>query len=624
MLRHTSIISHHATAGWRSRILSSGFRQSILSLLPTITVRTQSKFLTTPASSPIQPSINTTHIIQSWKPPIIQRSINARKVTTHATADVSDPPPPARPSPATRINASTSPYHQHIFIATNMPHDDWLSQPQKILMESVENNMTLIPPSLHLYTQLQAIISKKQWPHAHVSHDQTAPSPSPSPSSSSSRLHELREKLTHENESSRPNAKQSQPKLTLMDLNRLTHHAANRYVPPPSSSPSSSTTSSLSTLYDGDILLLSLHHPPCLIQPIKPVQSSSSTVTSVASPSYSAWKPGRRKQQEEEDEMDDDAEVCKDVHSSASALTPATVINLSTGSSLNNQQVAEHPELVALLNASGMNVREDSGDRPSILSSPSPSHSHSGSHDRNSGLHLLAFVCCHAQRDARCGNRGPRMMSAVEQWAEQQHHDVRRVDEGQQQAHTSNSRAATPTAVTIVPCSHIGGHEFAPNIMLYAWKTDGGNDSVSDSDSHGMSAHQSRHDSTQPSVLSDWFGLMSTDQLPTLMNEYRNYAINALDSSSSSIRMTDTRRRLLQHGLPKPSSTSTDSVTCPACEATPESTSSPSESSSLPDHQSSVNSPDDPPLTSIAAAWRGGMGLSKDEMRRIIQDAMKQ
>jgi len=39
--------------------------------------------------------------------------------------------------------------------------------------------------------------------------------------------HQLCEKLTHENESGRSNVKQSQPKLTLMDLNRLTQHGTH-------------------------------------------------------------------------------------------------------------------------------------------------------------------------------------------------------------------------------------------------------------------------------------------------------------------------------------------------------------------------------------------------------------
>jgi len=277
--------------------------------------------------------------------------------------------------------------------------------------------------------------------------------------------------------------------------------------------------------------------------------------------------------------MDDDEEECRDVDSLSSALTPVTVINLSTGSSLNMQQVDRYPELVALAKASGMRVSESS-----ISSSPSHSHSDDvGSKDSNSGLHLLTFVCCHAQRDARCGNRGPKMMSAVEQWAQQQQqqqYDGKRTDEKQRQG-PSTIKSATPTTVTILPCSHLGGHEFAPNIMLYAWKTHGNNGNGSDSGEATL--HQSHLDIDRPSVLSDWFGLMSTDQLSTLMDEYRNYAINALhpspsSSSSPSIPITDVCRRLLRHELPKPSSTSTDTATCPVYEGAPDSASSPSES----------------------------------------------
>jgi hypothetical protein len=51
----------------------------------------------------------------------------------------------------------------------------------------------------------------------------------------------------------------------------------------------------------------------------------------------------------------------------------------------------------------------------------------------------LFLVCCHAQRDARCGARGPPVLEAL--------------------------RAAGAAAA--LACSHVGGHEFAANVMAY-------------------------------------------------------------------------------------------------------------------------------------------------------------
>lgn len=59
---------------------------------------------------------------------------------------------------------------------------------------------------------------------------------------------------------------------------------------------------------------------------------------------------------------------------------------------------------------------------------------------------LYIFVCCHSARDARCGQRGPDLVMAL---------------------HGSIGRHGASHHLAVAATSHIGGHEFAGNVVLY-------------------------------------------------------------------------------------------------------------------------------------------------------------
>lgn len=59
---------------------------------------------------------------------------------------------------------------------------------------------------------------------------------------------------------------------------------------------------------------------------------------------------------------------------------------------------------------------------------------------------VYLFVCCHSARDARCGERGPALLAALR--------DAFR-------------RRGAGAHVAVAATSHIGGHEFAGNVVCY-------------------------------------------------------------------------------------------------------------------------------------------------------------
>eukprot|EP00742_Colponemidia_sp_Colp-10_P011202 GILJ01012418.1.p1 GENE.GILJ01012418.1~~GILJ01012418.1.p1 ORF type:complete len:284 (+),score=12.18 GILJ01012418.1:67-852(+) len=67
------------------------------------------------------------------------------------------------------------------------------------------------------------------------------------------------------------------------------------------------------------------------------------------------------------------------------------------------------------------------------------------------GLHL--FVCVHGTRDKRCGEHG----TAVKQW----------LDELTSELNLKSSREDQKRHIHVYGCSHIGGHEFAGNLVAY-------------------------------------------------------------------------------------------------------------------------------------------------------------
>lgn len=78
----------------------------------------------------------------------------------------------------------------------------------------------------------------------------------------------------------------------------------------------------------------------------------------------------------------------------------------------------------------------------SSLGSPSP-HAQPGVKSLADELHF--FVCCHTTRDKRCGDCGPPILEALQQ----------------------EIQASGDTRTHVWPCSHVGGHEHAANLLVY-------------------------------------------------------------------------------------------------------------------------------------------------------------
>mmetsp|Transcript_39222 Transcript_39222/g.45607 ORF Transcript_39222/g.45607 Transcript_39222/m.45607 type:complete len:256 (-) Transcript_39222:367-1134(-) len=63
---------------------------------------------------------------------------------------------------------------------------------------------------------------------------------------------------------------------------------------------------------------------------------------------------------------------------------------------------------------------------------------------------IFIFVCAHRRRDDRCGYCGPMLVELIKQ------------------AVTSSMPAGEGEKVHVLPCSHIGGHVYAGNVLVYS------------------------------------------------------------------------------------------------------------------------------------------------------------
>jgi hypothetical protein len=79
------------------------------------------------------------------------------------------------------------------------------------------------------------------------------------------------------------------------------------------------------------------------------------------------------------------------------------------------------------------------------------------------------FICCHGAVDERCGMRGPALVSSFLTFLEQR-----------------KSQFPNLNQIDVRKCSHIGGHQFAANVILFP---------------HG-----------------DWFGMVQPDHIPDLVS----------------------------------------------------------------------------------------------------------
>ncbi|KAJ9551224.1 hypothetical protein OSB04_015269 [Centaurea solstitialis] len=84
------------------------------------------------------------------------------------------------------------------------------------------------------------------------------------------------------------------------------------------------------------------------------------------------------------------------------------------------------------------------------------------------------FVCAHGARDKRCGVCGPALVSRFK-------------DEIELRGHQSK--------VSVRPCSHIGGHKYAGNVIIFG------------SNNHGK-------------VTGHWYGYVMPDDVPTLLEQH--------------------------------------------------------------------------------------------------------
>jgi len=189
-------------------------------------------------------------------------------------------------------------------------------------------------------------------------------------------------------------------------------------------------------------------------------------------------------------------------------------------------------------------------------------------------VHVLALVCCHAQRDARCGDRGPPLVKAISRWGE----SIARgggVDRG--------DGTKLGVAVHALPCSHVGGHEFAGNVILYGWTP------------------------ASRGADNDWFGMVAPALVPQLMESYTRFLHQAgsiQDGEDKQAKLRELRAQLLQQKLqPVPHEAG---PTCASCDK-------PADSSAAPFVPAR-----------LAQLWRGAMGVEKAEARALLGSLRKE
>uniref|UniRef100_A0A7N0ZY87 Sucrase/ferredoxin-like family protein n=1 Tax=Kalanchoe fedtschenkoi TaxID=63787 RepID=A0A7N0ZY87_KALFE len=84
------------------------------------------------------------------------------------------------------------------------------------------------------------------------------------------------------------------------------------------------------------------------------------------------------------------------------------------------------------------------------------------------------FVCCHAAKDLRCGVCGPALVERFKQEIE---------------------AIGLQHRVSVCPCSHLGGHKYAGNVIIFGASVDG-------------------------TVTGHWYGYVTPDDVPELLEEH--------------------------------------------------------------------------------------------------------
>ncbi|XP_042497149.1 altered inheritance of mitochondria protein 32-like [Macadamia integrifolia] len=96
----------------------------------------------------------------------------------------------------------------------------------------------------------------------------------------------------------------------------------------------------------------------------------------------------------------------------------------------------------------------------------------SGAPEALTGSHI--FVCCHGSRDRRCGVCGPALVDKLKEDIESR---------------------GLKDQVFVSPCSHIGGHKYAGNLIIFSSNLEG-------------------------KVAGHWYGYVTPDDVPTLLEQH--------------------------------------------------------------------------------------------------------
>ena len=266
-------------------------------------------------------------------------------------------------------------------------------------------------------------------------------------------------------------------------------------------------------LRDGDMLLLTGSESPVLMHHPSPV------------PSISVW-PARP-------QADRQTVAVQDLASNRSV------------------ELASRPQLSWLMQLRGLDASAAAA--PSAVSS--------------APYELLALVCCHTQRDIRCGQRGPPIVQAIQQW-----------NDAAAAAASAAAAAAAPPHLRVYPCSHVGGHEYAGNLLLYAWRRN-------DAASAGASS--------PPLLLSDWFGLVTPELVPTIFDAYAQFSRAATQADATPQGVMQLRQQMLAGAMPAGMA----AAGCSHCD---------------------VANAASPPPSHLVHLWRGGMGVEKLAARQML------
>lgn len=214
---------------------------------------------------------------------------------------------------------------------------------------------------------------------------------------------------------------------------------------------------------------------------------------------------------------------------------------------------------------------------------------------------LMAFVCCHTQRDQRCGDRGPAVVDAINAYARRRRASS---DAGASTADGGGGGSGgARIRIRAFACSHVGGHEFAGNVLLYGWRR-------LPSEEIALAPVQPI---AAPYCVNDWFGLVAPGNVPALLDAYVDFLPRYLQEPLLAREQARTLRAdLLQQlsvsekeedaAAAAASIDGGDAASCAKCATL-----------SPPLVSSSVRT--------LAQLWRGSMGTDKADARNIARAA---